>query len=146
MKRFSLTSPAFDGEALFEYGDDGDGLLRQLTVPVDFGKVQHAFLMSNLPATVAEMRQFPAFLKEINSPATVREVFRDVTFDDFWKRYFAGRASDNSSKKKAKTRWDRMSRIQQQKAFEHIPKYLNRIPQGVGIKLAETYLNSDLWN
>jgi hypothetical protein len=31
------------------------------------------------------------------------------------------------------------------KAYEHIPKYLNKIPQGVGIKLAETYLNSEIW-
>jgi hypothetical protein len=138
-----MTSPAFEGEAVFEYEEDG--LLRRLELP-EFGVAQHSFLLAHLPGTLVEMRQFQALLKDLKSPAKINELKSKICFEDFWKRYFAGRGVDNSSKKKARTRWDRMSESSQAKAYEHIPKYLNKIPQGVGVKLAETYLNSEIWD
>jgi hypothetical protein len=140
-----MTSPAFEGEVRFEY-DTETGLMRGLDVPAGLGVLQLSFLLAHIPASVAEMRGFPAFLKKANSSASVREVFKDVSFEDFWERYFSGRGSDNSSKKKARVRWERMSISDRMRAFEYIPRYLNKIPHGIGVKLAETYLNSELWD
>lgn len=145
MKTFIMTSPVFEGEVKFEYDDD-TGLLRGLEIPVDMGAVGHNFLLNNLPATLVQMRAFPAWLKKMNSQATVTELVREVSFEEFWKRYFAGRGSDNSSKKKSGIRWNRMSKGEQLRAYNYIPRYLNRIPAGVGVKLAETYLNSGIWS
>jgi hypothetical protein len=143
MKKYVMTSTQFEGEITFEYGDSG--LLRSLTTPDDFSGLQLSFLLSHVPSTVERMKGFIEFLKEMNSQATVREIVKEVTFDEFWNRYFKGRGSDNSSKKKARTRWERMSMYDRVKAYEYIPRYLNKIPVGVGIKLAETYLNSEVW-
>lgn len=140
-----MRSPAFEGEVEIGYSDD-TGLLISLEVPESFGAIQHSYLMTNLPARMSEMKAFKEFLKEVKSPATITEIVREVSFEDFWKRYFSGRGSDNSSKKKARTRWERMTKTEQQRAWDYIPKYLNKVPYGVGIKLAETYLNSEVWN
>jgi hypothetical protein len=117
-----------------------------LEIPEGMGYEQQNFLFRHLPEKLEDMSRFKRLLKELKSEACVTELSKEVTFDEFWKRYFAGRGSDNSSKKKACARWERMSKAQRVKAYEHIPKYLNRIPSGVGIKLCETYLNSDIWN
>lgn len=144
MKTYAMTSPQFDGEVRFEYDDAGH--LIRLDVEADLSDLQFSFLYERLPATLLQMSNFQRLLKEVKSPAAITETVREVSFDDFWKRYFAGRGSDNSSKKKAQCRWDRMSRAEQSRAFNHIPRYLSKIPSGIGIKLAETYLNSEIYN
>ena len=145
MKTFIMSSPAFTGEVRFEF-DQTTGQLRELSVPDGFGTPQHVFLFKYLPATLVLMQHLQAWLKEIKSPAMITEVVQEVTFDEFWKRYFAGRGCDNSSKKKALARWNRMSKCEQLRAYNHVNRYLNRIQPGVGVKLAETYLNSEIWN
>ncbi|MDR0700469.1 MAG: hypothetical protein LBG28_14820, partial [Tannerella sp.] len=72
MKKYVMTSPAFEGEIIF--GFDGEtGLLRELEVPVELGQMQHSFLMRHLPATTVEMRKFQILLKEMKSPAKIKE-------------------------------------------------------------------------
>jgi hypothetical protein len=74
------------------------------------------------------------------------EIKTEVTFEVFWNRYFAGRPKDNSSRKRAETKWNRMSKGEQAKAYAYIGLYLGNVAYGTQPKHAETYLNSELWN
>ena len=144
MKTYAMTSPQFTGEVRFEY--DESGRLIRFEVEADLSELQFSFLYERLPVTLLQMSNFQRLLREIKSPAVITETVREVSFDEFWKKYFAGRGSDNSSKKKARTRWDRMTKTEQVRAYNHIPRYLSKIPSGIGVKLAETYLNSEIYN
>ncbi|MDR2286959.1 MAG: hypothetical protein LBE04_05735 [Prevotellaceae bacterium] len=144
MKEFLMTSPQFEGEIEFAYNDAG-GLIR-LDIRANLNPAQYQYIVKNLPSSVSGLMAFKENLKAIKSPADIREVVRKIDFDVFWDRYFAGRNKDNSSKKKARAKWERMSRADQLKAYQYINKYLAGLGAGIGIKYAETYLNSELWN
>jgi hypothetical protein len=139
-----MKSSAFDGEVWYTY--DEAGHLVKLKVDAELSEYQQSFLFQYLPTVLGQMLKFPAWLKEVRSPATVKEFVLEVTFDDFWKRYFTGRKVDNSSKQTAQKRWERMTKKEQAAAYDYVRKYMNNIAPGCGVKLAETYLNSGLWN
>jgi hypothetical protein len=61
----------------------------------------------------------------------------------FWKKY---NDKERSSKKRTLAKWNKMSQVEQTKAYNYIQKYFNSIPNGVETKYAETYLNAELWN
>jgi hypothetical protein len=67
----------------------------------------------------------------------------EVDFEMFWARYDD---KVNSSKKRARAKWDKMSKENQQKAYLYLPKYFAHLPQNTRKKYVETYLSAELWN
>lgn len=141
---FVMKSAAFDGTVGFRFNQDGR--LVGLEVEADLSVMQHDFLFQHLPTTVEQMREFRKWLLSIKSGASIEEVALQVSFEDFWDRYFYGRKSDNSSKQTARKRWERMPKTEQALAYGYVRKYMNNIASGCGVKLAETYLGSGVWN
>lgn len=101
---------------------------------------QKNWLMANKPSTedkLFEMQRQSKWMKITLIPESI------VSFEMFWQRY-----DDklNSSKKRTKQKWDKMSKSEKQKAYNFINRYFSSIPQGTRKKYAETYLNAELWN
>lgn len=112
-----------------------------------FGKVRCDFTQSD---ATAEQQTFVLRLAEMGMNALAQSLKGSsnleklsVTFEMFWMRY-----DDklNSSKKRTEQKWNKMSPLEQKRAYEHIPKYFAHIPYGIRKKYAEKYLNDELWN
>lgn len=137
---FSLTSQKFEGEVLFEFTNEKLSKFDMSGAELD--DRQHAVMIQILPRTVAELHEWAKKLQK----ESFTEIPNEVTFDQFWRRYFQGRTADNSSKKRAELKFSKMTKTEQLKAFGYIGKYLARIAPGTNPKHAETYLNSEIWN
>lgn len=138
MKRYLLTSTAWNGEIEITYNDLQ--LLMNLDLSrADLSEQQQIWFLRNMPRELAELQ---ALMSKAAS-ATLTELTGEVTFDMFWGRYDE---KVRSSKKKALKIWNRLSVKDREKAFNFIRKYENSIAPGVSKKYAETYLNAELWN
>lgn len=139
MKKYILNSDKYNGDVIFEYDDDG-------IVKLDFSQsnanqVQRRAIFLNTPFDEKHINNITE-----KSTAVLTEVMSNITFEDFWKRYFEGRNKDNSSKKVAMTRWNKLPKSAQLKAYNFIRVYMQNIKFGTNPKLAETYLNHEPWN
>ncbi len=137
MKTLVLTSSNFEGELEFRYGSDGYLCFFENRSGMD--RLQQAWLLKRIPPTIDDLK---AMVKQ-SKASKLTEIKRDISFEMFWDRYDH---KSLSSKKKAQTRWNQMSKVQQAKAYYYIQTYFNRLPGGVAKKYAETYLNSEIWN
>ena len=145
MIKYIITSEAFEGEAILTYDENGDRPMcdcYNTNVRAD----QHRWLLRWICRTAIDYGSLAAALKDC-APLNLkfRQVVFEPTFVEFWAAYFRGRYKDNSSKKKAETRWNKMSKGAQVEAYNYIGKYFSQIPEGVQTKLAETYLWSEVW-
>jgi hypothetical protein len=139
MKKYLLTSEIWSGEVEIRFTETG------VLSGIDFersevSEAQQMAILQRMPLLEEGLDKFTQ-----GTRATIRETAEHIDFDMFWTRYFAGRKKDNSSKKKSRIRWNRLSRAQQQAAYAYIGKYFANIPAGTLPKLAETYLNSEVW-
>ncbi len=135
---YILESTAWKGYVELQY--DELMLLRNMDMSnAELSEDQHIWFLKNLPRELAELQQLMAKSKS----ATLTEVKKEVSFDEFWNRYDE---KIRSSKKKSEKIWNRLSKSDQLKAYEFIRKYEKAIPQGVSKKYCETYLNAELWN
>lgn len=135
---YSLTSNSFEGEVLFHFNE------ARLLEKFDFTAAtltekQQTFILRNLPRELAELHK----LAESSSNLSLQELTTEVSFEQFWNRY---NEKIRSSKKKAARVWDRLSKIDQVKAFNYINKYEINLLPGTAKKYAETYLGAELWN
>ena len=137
MKTYILTSEKFTGEIELRY----NGMERLISYDnrAKLTVEQYDYIVKHLPNVPGML---PMFAANIKSKATKIDI--ELTFEMFWKQYFFGRDKDNSSKKRAETKWNRMSKSEQAKAYSYINVYMSRITYVP--KHAETYLNSELWN
>ncbi|KAF0199010.1 MAG: hypothetical protein FD170_3938 [Bacteroidetes bacterium] len=138
MKTYSLTSPHFTGEVLFQFNDVGL-LLSYDAKEATLSEKQQVYLLRHLPRELSEVKN----MLEKSPDAKFEEVKLDITFELFWKRY---NAPLNSKKKAALARWNRMSQSERNRAYYFIHIYESRMQPGVAKMYAETYLNSELWN
>jgi hypothetical protein len=142
MSRYALTSEKFEGEVLIGYEE---GVLASLDASQStMNKEMLHYLWGTPPSFFLE--------KDINKATgnsphakVIRLEDKPPAFADFWAKYFAGRQKDNSSKKKAEIKWNRMSGAQQSAAFKYIGRYMANVSFGTVPKLAETYLGSEVW-
>lgn len=132
---FSMTADSFAGEVIFEYDDAGNLVKYDLT-GATLSVQQQVFILQKQPFTIEKLQEWQRI-----SPVKIQEV--QVTFEKFWNKY-----DDklNSSKKKTQAKWEKMSKVDQQKAFNYLSKYFLYLPPGTRKKYAETYLNAELWN
>ena len=138
MKIYSLTSTAFEGEVIFEF-DDAGNLVSFDTKGAQLSQQQQMWILKAMPRHLAHILNIMGDSKT----ATLTEIKQEVTFDMFWNRY---NLKDRSSKKRTQVKWNRMSRADQVRAFNHIAKYELTLKPGVDKKYAESYLNAELWN
>ena len=136
---YLLQSEGFSGEVLFEFDEDGLLVRTDLTGAV-LTKDQKVWFLEKLPRHFSELQEV---VGNSRTAKLVKQQTTGVTFEQFWNRYDE---KTRSSKKKSLTCWNRLSQTQRDKAFNHISKYFQSLPNGVGVKYAETYLNAELWN
>lgn len=112
MRKFTITSPAYTGEASLIYADDG-------TL-----KVIDASL-TNMPANVMQSfkAKVPAHVDAItecfaNTQAVIVESDYEVTFDMFWEKYDLKR-----NKQDALKLWNKMSKQEKVIAFHSLYSY-----------------------
>lgn len=137
MRKFELTSPAFEGCVTYGFDDATDRLVMVDMSSVPLSAELWNCIWSNLPATSKAMG------KVKGRTGVITELVEEITFDMFWQRY-----DDKARSSKVKTRkaWDKMPAREQVKAYRFIPRYFESIPPGVCKKYATTYLSDQLWN
>jgi len=134
MKVFHMTSVTFTGYIEFVFNDNS--LLEKYQISAELSERQQIYLLKNMP------RELPELDNLKSSTVTITEINQEVTFDMFWNRYDE---KIRSSKKKALSGWNKMSKANQVRAFRFISKYESNILPGTAKKYAETYLNAELW-
>ena len=139
MRTYSITSSKFEGEIVAVY-DDCHELINLDISKAEMDLIQKNWLMANSPTTeerLQEMKSRSPYMVVTSIPE------REITFEAFWQHYDD---KINSSKKRARAKWEKMTKTQQTKAYHHIDKYFASLPYGTRKKYAETYLNAELWN
>lgn len=139
MKEYSITSDRFKGEVIAKYNEKG-WLLNLDVTKAELTEGQHAWFLNNCPKTEDV---FDKWRKEQRVLTITYIPEQEITFEAFWHRYDD---KINSSKKRTKAKWEKMSKSDKQKAYNYINKYFSSIPYGTRKKYAETYLNAELWN
>ena len=137
VRKFLFTSDKFKGAVEFEFTDLI--LTKYDTSGAELSETQRIYFAKNLPRELADIQ---ACLTQPKS-AKFTEIVQEITFDSFWNKYDD---KVNSSKKRTETKWNKMSKNEQIKAFNYIQKYFPSVPYGTRKKFAETYLNAELWN
>lgn len=138
MKRYLLTSPKWEGEIEIVYND------LDLLISIDINRAnlaekQQIYFLRDLPRELYELEK----LREKSPHLVITEVNQDVTFDMFWNAYDD---KVRSSKKRALSAWNKLSKIDKHKAYRFIMRYKQSLYAGTNPKYAETYLNAELWN
>lgn len=139
MKTYKITSEKIAGEITVVY-DDRRELAKLDMSGAEMTIQQKNWLMANQPNTedkLFDMQQKSKWMKIDLMPESI------ITFEMFWQRYDD---KINSSKKRAKLKWEKMKESERIKAFNYVGRYFASIPQGTRKKYAETYLNAELWN
>lgn len=134
MRVFEITSTKYVGRVTIKFNNqDCFAGIDFSEADVTVGQVQ--WFLKRIPANSHAMGIFPEGM--------VTEVLESIDFNAFWNRY-----DDKARSSRIKTErvWNRMSRAEQVKAFNFVPKYFRSIPGGVMKKYATTYLNDQLWN
>ncbi len=139
MKEYSITSERYKGEVIAKYNDKG-WLLNLDVTQAELTESQHAWFLNNCPKTE---QCFDEWRKQERVLHITLIPEREITFEAFWQRYDD---KINSSKKRTKAKWDKMSKSEQVKAYNYINRYFSNIPYGTRKKYAETYLNAEVWN
>ncbi len=135
MKIYHLTSIAWTGFIEFVFNDNT--LLEKWENHAELSEGQQVFLLKNLPREIPE-------LEKLKTPNTkITEIKEVITFTMFWDRYDD---KVNSSRFKTERSWNKMTPVDQSRAFHFIPRYFAHIPQGTRKKYATTYLSDQLWN
>lgn len=137
MRKFELTSPAFEGCVTYGFDDTTDRLVMVDMSSVPLSAELWNCIWSNLPATSKAMG------KVKGRTGVITELVEEITFEMFWQRYDD---KARSSKVKTQRAWDKMPKREQVKAYQFIPRYFESIPPGVCKKYATTYLSDQLWN
>lgn len=139
MNTYSITSSKFVGELVAVY-DDYHQLINLDMSKAEMTLQQKKWLMENNPITEEKLQQMQ---KKSEYMRIMIVPQREITFEAFWQRYDD---KVNSSKKRAKQKWEKMTKTQQTKAYHYIDRYFRNLPYGTRKKYAETYLNAELWN
>jgi len=139
MKTYLFTAQSFAGEVEMTFNDDG------LLIKMDMSKatlnsVQIEFLLKRMPIHIDQIKERFADSKNLKF-TPVADV--EVTFDMFWDRYDE---KIRSSKKRALTRWNKLTKADQQRAYQFINTYESSLQSWTQKKYAESYLNAELWN
>lgn len=138
MRTFIITADFFSGEIEFCYSGTGT-LVSFNAARATLSEKQHEFIIKRIPHHVSEVDEKLRSISDIH----LSEVNTAITFEAFWNRY---NDKIRSSKKKAETKWKRMTQADRNRAYFYLPKYESSIPNGVSRKYAETYLHAELWN
>ena len=138
MRTYLLTSSKWSGEIELRYDDVG--LLTGYDYRAELSADQQRWFLTNMPRSLGDLQRLVHYTKT----GWLTEVPpEEVTFDMFWQLYDD---ASRSSRKRTLTKWQRMSKAEQVKAFKYVRTYFRSIPAGIGKKYAETYLNAELWN
>lgn len=136
MRVFEITSTKFTGKVIVKFND------QDCFAGIDFSEAdvtvgQVKWFMKGVPANSHAMGMYAG------AGLDVAEICNSIDFTAFWNRY---NDKARSSRVKTERVWNRMSRAEQVKAYNYVPKYFQSIPGGVMKKYATTYLNDQLWN
>lgn len=136
MKTFAIYSTNFEGSITLSYNEQGRVI--KMEIDAQLSEQQHAFFFSVFPAEIAQLEQ----LKILKSVKII-EVLQEVTFEQFYEAF-----GNKVGKVKAENVWKRLSRAEQLKAFNHLPKYKNylKLNPGIAHLYPATYLNQKRWN
>ncbi|MBQ9254991.1 MAG: hypothetical protein IJ180_09495 [Bacteroidales bacterium] len=140
MRTYSITSDKLQGEILVTF-DENDNLQNIDLTNANMTEGERNWFLANKPSTIEKLMTLKDKSKFNMKIELVPE--KEITFEMFWQRYDD---KYNSSKKRTKQKWDKMSKSEQAKAYNYINRYFSNIPYGTRKKYAETYLNAELWN
>jgi hypothetical protein len=136
MKKYSITSLAFNGEIIYSFDEKDCFVGMEVKASLSEAQLRHFF--AYMPYTSTELKATIGASQKV----TVTDVIEHITFDMFWSRY---NDKERSSKKRSMEKWNKLNAGNQAKAYNHILKYF-RTKGNAEKKYCETYLAAELWN
>jgi hypothetical protein len=141
MRKFLYTHEKIDGQILFGFNNETEKIVLIDVSGAALNDEQFDWVFRHIPSNIRSMKGVYG-----REGSKIEEVLQSPpSFSDFWTAYFKNRQKDNSSKKKSEIKWNKISSAQQMAAFNYIQKYMSNVPNGTVPKLAETYLNCEVW-
>lgn len=144
MKKYIITSPAFEGEMNVLYGTDGK-LMYVDFMKCDLSEEQMKFFKERLPVYFSSSEEGSAQLASHfgKSRLNVVEQGYTVTFDQWWTRYNVKRNRERCEKL-----WNKLSEADRAAAFFKLGLYERHLAVNPWKTKAEpdTYLRNKYWN
>jgi len=135
MIKYIAQSPAFNGDLILGYDDDG--FLAVVEVAAKLDEKQWAWLGRNFPVTSTALK-----LLTVTSKLTVKEMPNDLSFDLFWKLYNY-KVGDKKATEKS---WNLLPEVDKVAALAGIPRYLFWLStKTIEQSHAKTWLNQRRW-
>lgn len=131
MKIYQYYSPGFNSNVTLSYNN---GLLVAVDVdaPIQLPSQHRCYFFTN-------EADFVGSCKQNKMPFT--ELKREVSFELFWDKY-----AYKVGKEEAKQQWAKLSRIDQEAAYDYIPAYNGRLKQSNEARRhPSTYLHKKTW-
>lgn len=135
MKRFLITNPRFDGEAVLLYNEAGMLVKIDCThTNMDAATMKH--FKAAAPVSVMNLKE------GFSNETVIAESSIEITFEQFWQKY-----DHKFNRQRAEKLWERLSKSDRLKAYFEMDKY-NRYLQknDTQAKLhPDTYLRNKAW-
>lgn len=136
MTTYTATSNKFGGHITLTFDDEGNLRCVDMT-QAELSTEWHEWLFRNLPLHVSKLPRYTEVTRFI-----ITEHLQEVTFEQFYNAYGVKEA-----RKKAFAAWNRLSKAEQLKAYNYIPRLKTKtINTSIAMPYPATYLNQQRWN
>jgi hypothetical protein len=132
---YHITSPAWPGYIEIEFNDHGLMTRTDLT-NATLSEDQQKWFLIKMPREQSELQRVIE-----KTSATITEMKTEITFEDMWNRY-----DYKVGKQEAQAKWNKMTKPEQIKAYNYIPKYKSRKLESQAMLYLASYLNKARWN
>lgn len=127
-----------DGWIRFQFNDKG--LLCGVEISADLTADLTAKLVANFPITTADLEYW-----RTRPSGKLYEHKMEVTFDLFYDKY-GMLGGDKRNRMRCEKIWDRLSGVEQRRAFRYLNTFFTKIKPGLNIMHPDRYLREKVWN
>ena len=136
MITYTATSLKFTGWVEYTYNNAGQLVCIDIR-NAQLSEAQFMYLWENRPVSLELVDAF-----KTKSALSFTEKLQSVTFEQFYETY-----GYKEGKKKAETAWNKLSAIEQVKAYNYIPTLrTKKITNSTALPYPVTYVNQQRWN
>jgi hypothetical protein len=136
MTTYTATSHKFSGHISLTFDDEGNLRCLDLT-QAEISHEGRQWLWSNPPLHIGKLERYAQVTKFI-----ISEQLQEVTFEQFYDAY-----GYKEGRKKAENAWKRLSKAEQVKAYNYIPRLKTKtMNASIAMPYPATYLNQQRWN
>ena len=132
---YQITSPSWQGYIELEYNELG--YMRRVDLGnAELSEQQQQWFLNRMPRELAELKRVIE-----GTTATLTEIKKEISFREMWDKY-----NYKTGRKEAETKWNKMPKSEQIKAYDFVTKYLAKKLDNIPQLYLASYLNKERWN